>query len=136
MCKAHSNDKSHIRHIHASLSMWVITVKGNILATSMSVISDEDNDNGLSPLTPSIFVYNIEDLINKNVKSEKLSPLELKCPIEHFSGSDPHITLNSNSLFAITKRSKSPFGSKEGSTIHQWNFWNSKCELCKAMMNC
>ena len=112
----------------------MITVKDNILATSMSVISDEDNENGFSPLTPSIFIYHVDQLVNSDIKSEKLHPQELKCPIEHFS--DPHITLNSNSLFAITKKRKSSFGSKEGSIIHQWCFWNKNCDLCKAMMNC
>ena len=101
--------------------MWVITVRNNILATSMSVISDNE-DIGL--ITPSIFLYHIPRLVDTNVKPEQLSPFEIKCPIEHLS--DPHISLNSNSLFAITKQKKPPGQPwmPSGSKIHRWCFWN------------
>ena len=109
------------RHIHSDLSMWVITIKDNILATSMSVIREDDENFDECPNTsPSIFLHDIRDLVDPEVKSEKIWTQEIECPIEHFS--DPHIALNSTSLFAVARNSSKGQSSK-GSKIHVWDFW-------------
>ena len=109
------------RHIHTDLSMWVITIKDNILATSMSVIREDDENFDECPSTnPSIFLHDIRDLVDPEVKSEKILTQEIECPIEHFS--DPHIALNSTSLFAVARNSSKGQSSK-GSKIHVWDFW-------------
>lgn len=95
--------------------MWVLTIKNNILATSMSVLRDEEMEED-SLASPSIFIHDIPELVNPGVKTEKVWAKELKCPIEHFS--DPHIALNTTSLFAVTRNAE------EGSKIHVWDFWN------------
>ena len=107
----------YCRHIHTDLSMWVVTVKDNLLATSMSVMSEEEEPDEDDLASPSIFVHDVQELVNPEIKTDKLYKMELKCPIEHYS--DPHICLNQTSLFAITKNSKS-----EGTTIHHWDFWS------------
>ena len=109
------------RHIHTDLSMWVITIKDNILATSMSVIREDDENFDECPNTsPSIFLHDIRDLVDPEVKFENIWTQEIECPIEHFS--DPHIALNSTSLFAVARNSSKGQSSK-GSKIHVWDFW-------------
>ena len=50
---------------------------------------------------PSIFIHDLQELVKPPVKNEKLWTRELKCQIEH--NSDPHIAMNSTSLFAVSK---------------------------------
>lgn len=102
-----------IRHIHSNLSMWVITIKNNFLATSMSVMTNFHEDNNREP---SIFIHDLQELVKPPVKNEKLWTRELKCQIEH--NSDPHIAMNSTSLFAVSKCCNSQ------SKINVWKFWN------------
>ena len=95
--------------------MWVLTIKNNILATSMSVLRDEEMEEE-SLVSPSIFIHDIPELVDLRVKTEMLWVKKLKCPIEQFS--DPNIALNTPALFAVTKNAQ------QGSKIHVWDFWN------------
>jgi len=103
-----------IRHIHSDHSMWVLTIKDNFLATSMSVMTDYFNEE--NNREPSIFIHDLRELVKTPVKNEKLWTREIICEIEH--NSDPHIAMNSTSLFAVSKRGNSQ------SKINIWNFWN------------
>ena len=117
------------RQIHKDLSMWVIAIKNNILATSMSVIRLDDAEWNKEP---SIFLHDLRELVDTNVKTDKLWTSEFKCPV--VEEVDPHIAINSTSLFAITKNVKRNVPEEEKgcqsavylSRIHVWDFWNYK----------
>ena len=89
--------------------MWSLTIKNNILATSMYV--DEWVDLG----NPSIFIYDVPELVDPSVKTEKLWVKELKCPIEGFDISN--MALNTTSLFAVTRNLE------RGLKMNVWDFW-------------
>ena len=115
------------RQIHKDLSMWVIAIKNNILATSMSVIRLDDVEWNKEP---SIFLHDLRELTDTSIKTEKLWTSEFKCPV--VEEVDPHIAINTTSLFAITKNVKrSDLGQEKEcdssvylSRIHVWDFWN------------
>ena len=63
------------RHIHSNLSMWVITIKNNFLATSMSVMTNFHEDNNREP---SIFIHDLQELVKPPVKNEMSSVGKVK----------------------------------------------------------
>ena len=81
----------------------------------MSVISDFEFDEE-NIKEPSIYLHDLSEITNPAVKTKDIWSREFKCPIDDFS--DPHIALNTTSLFAVAKNKD------VGSKIHVWNFWN------------
>ena len=101
----------YCRHIHTDLTLFRVTVKDNLLATSSLRYEDEVN------------VHDVSELVSPEVKTDELYSMELKCPRDDDDDDAfyerPTICLSQTSLFAITKNSMS-----EGTTIHQWDFWS------------
>jgi len=103
-------NKVLIRHLHTELSMWVVQVKNNILATSMS---GEMNDSN----TPSIFLHDINQLVDTDRYPDKdLWFRRIMCTREDLT--DPHIAINTTCLFAVTR-----FGTT-GAKVTCWDFWS------------
>ena len=101
----------YCRHIHTDPTLFRVTVKDNLLATSSLRYEDEVN------------VHDVSELVSPEVKTDELYSMELKCPRDDDDDDafyePPTICLSQTSLFAITKNSMS-----EGTTIHQWDFWS------------
>ena len=104
----------YCRHIHTDLSVFLVTVKDNLLATSSKSKYEEEN---------VVHVHDVSELVSPEVQTDELYSMELKCPQEDDNDyafyDPPTICLNQTSLFAITQNSMS-----EGTTIHQWDFWS------------
>ena len=102
----------NFRHILNDINLWVIEIRNNFLATSMSVYGDEE---GIE-VNPKIFLYDLDQLKDLKIEENKLWSRTISCEIEDIS--DPHITLNSTQMFALTRDNQG------GSKIHVWDFWN------------
>ena len=100
-----------LRHILSNVNLWVIDIKNNFLATSMSVYGEEVIENN-----PRIFLYDLDQLKDLTIEEKNLWSREINCPIEEIT--DPHIALNSTSMFGITRDDDG------GSKIHVWDFWS------------
>ena len=100
------------RHILSNVNLWVIDIKNNFLATSMSVYGDDAN----IQVNPSIFLYDLDQLQDSTIEEKNLWTREIQCEIEEVA--DPHIALNSTSMFGITRDNDG------GSKIHVWDFWS------------
>ena len=99
-----------LRYLHFNLSMWVVQVKGNILATSMSSDLQGTTDD------PRIFLHDIRELTDSNISDKDLWTREISCPREDIN--DPHIAINKTCLFSVTKRGRS------GAKVTVWDFWS------------
>jgi len=98
-----------LRHLHMDLSMWVVQVKDNILATSMSGDMNRAN-------TPSIFIHDLTELVDPSIKDKDLWARQIMCPREDVS--DPHIAINKTCLFSVTKKGQT------GAKVTVWDFWS------------
>jgi len=98
-----------LRHLHGDLSMWVVQIRDNILATSMS---GEMN----IASTPSIFLHDLRQLVEPSIKDKDLWKRQLMCTREDLS--DPHIAINKTCLFAVTKKGLT------GAKVTVWDFWS------------
>ena len=78
----------------------------------MSVYGEEEDNES----HPKIYLYDLEQLKDVQIEDKKLWRRELACTIEEIS--DPHIALNSTTLFALTRDNEG------GSIIRAWDFWN------------
>jgi len=102
-----------LRHILSNVNLWVIEFKNNFLATSMSVYGN--NEEGIE-IHPKIFLYDLTQLKDSKVEDKNLWSREISCTIEEIS--DPHIALNSTSMFALTRDNEG------GSKVDVWDFWS------------
>ena len=98
-----------LRHLHVDLSMWVVQIKDNILATSMSGDMNRAN-------TPSIFIHDLRELVDTTIKDKDLWARQIICPREDVS--DPHIAINKTCLFSVTKKGQT------GAKVTVWDFWS------------
>jgi len=98
-----------LRHLHTNLSMWVVQIKNNILATSMS---GEMNDSR----TPLIFLHDVEELVDPSIANKSLWSREIVCAREDLN--DPHIAINTTKLYAVTKSGGG------GAKVTSWDFWS------------
>ena len=78
----------------------------------MSVYGEEGIENH-----PRIFLYDLDQLKDLQIEEKNLWTREIHCPIEDIS--DPHIALNSTSMFGLTRDYNG------GSKIHVWDFWSN-----------
>jgi len=98
-----------LRHLHVDLSMWVVQIKDNVLATSMS------GDMNIAS-TPSIFLHDLGELVDTSIKDKDLWARQIMCTREDLS--DPHIAINKTCLFAVTKKGQT------GANVTVWDFWS------------
>ena len=130
-----------LRHLHPNHSMWVVAVKGDLLATSTSTVAGEEH---------SIFIHSTTELSRSefcpNTKNQPCTPCNLRganpgeavwerrlvCNTE--DEADPHIALTKTCLFAVSrsifiKIPCSPnnflfFRERRGARISCWDFWS------------
>ena len=99
-----------LRHLHPNHSMWVVAVKGELLATSTSTVAGEEH---------SIFIHSTTELSRSescpNTKNQPCIPCNLReaspgeavwerrlvCNTE--DEADPHIALTKTCLFAVSR---------------------------------
>merc|ERR1719414_2435248 len=99
-----------LRHLHTDLSMWVVQVQGDLLATSMSSGAANARDH-------SIFLHDTKELVDV----ERYSDKELwsrQIVVTSDDDSDPHIALNSTCLFSVTREDL------DSAKISCWDFWS------------
>jgi len=98
-----------LRHLHTNLSMWVVQVTGNILATSMS---GEMNDSR----TPLIFLHDVNELVDTGRSDKDVWSREIVCARDDLT--DPHIAMNKTKLYAVTRLGD------DGAKVTYWDFWS------------
>jgi len=98
-----------LRHLHTNLSMWVVQVSGNILATSM--FTDMNNSR-----TPLIFLHDVNELVDTDRSDNDVWSREIVCAMDNLP--DPRIAMNKTKLYAVTG-----FG-YDGAKVTYWDFWS------------
>jgi len=95
-----------LRHLHPNHSMWVVAVKGDLLATSTSTVAGEEH---------SIFIHSTTELSRGASPGEAVWERRLVCNTE--DEADPHIALTKTCLFAVSRE-------RRGARISCWDFWS------------
>jgi len=102
-----------VRHLHQHLPMWVVQVKANVLACSMSsmvgLVEGEEEH--------AIFLHSTEELGEPSRPSSSLWARRVEC--SSTDQSDPHIALTRTCLYSVGREGS-------GARVTCWNFWSSR----------